>query len=247
MTENWEVQWKDYYRILQVHPSAEQEVVKAAYDKLARKYHPDVNQISTANKRMTEINEAFEILRDPEKRGRYHLMWLQKTEGRTQTRSNLDNISTNPPRKRVRGYLIWGLALTCLVALAIVLIIRNHQPTPSSESSLIPTTTTNIPLNVKIKDITLPVKAQSSSGNLTYEQIFTVVNLESFDVRVRWEGSSSITGIFDSGYISVNANDSREIKRSYSYAVDGVEIVTYTLYYGDIALDTFSATHEISK
>jgi len=82
---------------------------------------------------------------------------------------------------------------------------------------------------------------------LTYEQIFTVVNFESFDVRVRWEGSSSITGIFDSGYISVNANDSREVKRSYSYAVDGVEKVTYTLYYGDIALDTFSATHEISK
>ena len=56
MKENWENHWKDYYQILQVHPSAEPEVVKAAYDRLARKYHPDVNKETSAPQRMKDIN-----------------------------------------------------------------------------------------------------------------------------------------------------------------------------------------------
>ncbi len=80
MSENWETNWKDYYKILQLHPSAEQEVVKGAYDKLARKYHPDVNKNPIANERMKDINEAFEILSDLEKRRRYHSTWLQKSD-----------------------------------------------------------------------------------------------------------------------------------------------------------------------
>jgi DnaJ-class molecular chaperone len=79
MKENWEIYWKDYYRILQVHPSAEQEVIKGAYEKLARKYHPDLNKDTTANKRMKDINEAFEVLGDLEKRRQYHPVWLQKS------------------------------------------------------------------------------------------------------------------------------------------------------------------------
>ncbi|MFC1972373.1 DnaJ domain-containing protein, partial [Chloroflexota bacterium] len=52
MRENWEIHWKDYYQILQVQPSAEPEVIKGAYDRLSRKYHPDVNKSSTASQRM---------------------------------------------------------------------------------------------------------------------------------------------------------------------------------------------------
>ena len=62
MKENWETHWKDYYKILQVHPSAEQEVVKAARDRLAGKYHPDVNKEPIAHERMKDINEAYEVL-----------------------------------------------------------------------------------------------------------------------------------------------------------------------------------------
>jgi len=61
MKENWENNWKDYYQILQVHPSAEPEVVKAAYDKLARKYHPDFNKASSALQRMGKANPAARI------------------------------------------------------------------------------------------------------------------------------------------------------------------------------------------
>ncbi len=78
MSDRWRTYWKDYYQILQVHPTAEQEVIKAAYDRLARKYHPDVNQESSSTQRMVDINEAFEVLGTLETRRLYHPEWLQK-------------------------------------------------------------------------------------------------------------------------------------------------------------------------
>ncbi len=62
---------KDYYRILQVDPSAEWEVIESAYKRLARKYHPDANPSPDANERMKVINEAYEVLRDPTRRKEY--------------------------------------------------------------------------------------------------------------------------------------------------------------------------------
>ena len=79
MKEDREVHWKDYYLILQVHPSAEPEVIEATYNRLDRKYHPDVNKDPKATERMKNINEAHQILGNPEKRKRYHITYLQKT------------------------------------------------------------------------------------------------------------------------------------------------------------------------
>ncbi|GEM_PF-6863011 len=62
---------KDYYKILQVDPSAESEVIEAAYKRLALKYHPDHNKSPNANERMGEIIEAYQVLRDPARRAQY--------------------------------------------------------------------------------------------------------------------------------------------------------------------------------
>ncbi len=62
---------RDYYRILQVDPDAEPEVIHAAYRRLAAKYHPDVNPEPEAAERMAEINAAYGVLRDPEQRAAY--------------------------------------------------------------------------------------------------------------------------------------------------------------------------------
>ena len=67
---------KDYYKILQVHPTAEQEVIKAAYDRLAKKYHPDVNPEPSSLRKMKDLNEAYEVLGDLTNRRLYHQEWL---------------------------------------------------------------------------------------------------------------------------------------------------------------------------
>src|SRR5215203_5247096 len=62
----------DYYKVLGVHKSATQEDIKKAYRKLARKLHPDLNpNDAEANKKFQQINEANEVLSDPEKRKKY--------------------------------------------------------------------------------------------------------------------------------------------------------------------------------
>ena len=60
---------RDYYETLGVARSATQDEVKRAYRRLAREHHPDVNQQSPdAESRFKEINEAYQVLSDPEKR-----------------------------------------------------------------------------------------------------------------------------------------------------------------------------------
>ncbi|ANA39448.1 molecular chaperone DnaJ [Geobacter anodireducens] len=63
--------YQDYYAILGVSKTATQEEVQRAYRKLARKYHPDINKESTAEEKFKQINEAYEVLGDPEKRSKY--------------------------------------------------------------------------------------------------------------------------------------------------------------------------------
>jgi curved DNA-binding protein len=65
------VAFRDYYDILGVDRNASSDDIKRAYRKLARKHHPDVNKDPDAEDRFKEISEAYEVLRDPEKRERY--------------------------------------------------------------------------------------------------------------------------------------------------------------------------------
>jgi curved DNA-binding protein len=65
------LKFKDYYDILGVSRNATQDEIQRAYRKLARKYHPDVNKEPGAEEKFREINEAYEVLKDPEKRAKY--------------------------------------------------------------------------------------------------------------------------------------------------------------------------------
>ncbi|HLS28066.1 MAG TPA: DnaJ C-terminal domain-containing protein [Opitutales bacterium] len=66
------IKYKDYYQILNVSRTASQEEIKQAYRKLARKYHPDVSGgAKGAEEKFKEVNEAYEVLKDPEKRRKY--------------------------------------------------------------------------------------------------------------------------------------------------------------------------------
>jgi curved DNA-binding protein len=65
------MEFKDYYQILGVAADADKKTIKTAYRQLARKYHPDVSDHSDAEEKFKEVSEAYQVLKDPEKRAEY--------------------------------------------------------------------------------------------------------------------------------------------------------------------------------
>ncbi|MFO1223560.1 MAG: DnaJ C-terminal domain-containing protein [Burkholderiaceae bacterium] len=79
------MEFKDYYAVLGVAREAAADDIKKAYRKLARKYHPDVSKEPDAEKRMSEVNEAYNVLSDPEKRAAYDNLGRGHRAGETFT------------------------------------------------------------------------------------------------------------------------------------------------------------------
>ena len=75
------MEYKDYYKILGVERNATEAQIKSAYRKLARKYHPDVNKSADAVNKFKDINEAYEVLSDKEKKGRYDSLGANWQQG----------------------------------------------------------------------------------------------------------------------------------------------------------------------
>ena len=79
------MEYKDYYSILGVGKNANKEEISKAYKKLARKYHPDLNQgDARAEEKFKDVNEAYEVLKDDEKRKKYDMFgsdWAQAGRG----------------------------------------------------------------------------------------------------------------------------------------------------------------------
>jgi hypothetical protein len=87
----------NYYDVLQVSPSASQEVIHAAYRALARACHPDVNPSAAAARRMLDLNAAYTVLSDSTRRAQYDLRRTRTTRG------NVSAFPTQPPPSVMRG------------------------------------------------------------------------------------------------------------------------------------------------
>jgi molecular chaperone DnaJ len=72
---------RDFYEVLGVPRDADPNTIKSAYRKLARQYHPDVNKSAEASERLKEINEAYEVLSDADKRQAYDRFGHAATQG----------------------------------------------------------------------------------------------------------------------------------------------------------------------
>lgn len=97
---------KDYYQVLQVHPRAEPEVIQAAYRGLARKYHPDATG-GADDAAMQELNEAYAVLSDPQKRASYDRDYT---------------VRPSPDAGAVRRHPLWRALLPVALTLAMLMV-----------------------------------------------------------------------------------------------------------------------------
>ena len=88
------MEFKDYYAILGVKPSDDLKAIKTAYRRLARKYHPDVSTESNAEAQFKEVAEAYEVLKDDERRAEYDQLVQHRNDpnyGRQAQHGNANN------------------------------------------------------------------------------------------------------------------------------------------------------------
>ncbi len=76
------MEFKDYYALLEVDPTADLKTIKTAYRRLARKYHPDVSTDANAEAKFKEMAEAYEVLKDSERRAEYDNLRLHRNDPR---------------------------------------------------------------------------------------------------------------------------------------------------------------------
>lgn len=90
----------DLYQVLQVHPTAEPEVIDAAFRRLTRKYHPDVNRAPDATQVMGRITAAYQVLRDPERRAAYDRELARRGERDAMARRPAQNVPAQGVERR---------------------------------------------------------------------------------------------------------------------------------------------------
>ncbi|MCC1495350.1 DnaJ C-terminal domain-containing protein [Alcanivorax sp. 1008] len=74
------MEFKDYYALLGVEPEADEATIKTAYRRLARKYHPDISQEKDAEAKFKEVAEAWQVLKDPDKRADYDQLRAMRSQ-----------------------------------------------------------------------------------------------------------------------------------------------------------------------
>lgn len=161
---------KDYYALLGISPNATQEEIRLAFRQMARVYHPDVNNAPDAETRFREINEAYEILADPEKRKSYDFFAVPSEDtAAPQPEPPTPDIPASPaspPARKTEEQRIypptWAILLIVLGACIIVsvgvgalLSLRSNRPTGGAETATVTKLTTfisppQIPENITV-------------------------------------------------------------------------------------------------
>lgn len=94
---------KNYYKILGIEPTDDETVIRQAYKKLAKRWHPDLNNDSPESKQMMkDINEAYEVLSDYRLRNEYNKIVFGSTKGKSRTPKHSYTSSYKPVSEEVR-------------------------------------------------------------------------------------------------------------------------------------------------
>jgi curved DNA-binding protein len=98
------MEFKDYYSALGVPKTASDDEVRKSYRKLARKYHPDVSKEADAEQRMREVNEAYDVLRDKDKRAAYDALAARVASGQAGRHAGAGAQDFSPPPGWDQGF-----------------------------------------------------------------------------------------------------------------------------------------------
>lgn len=135
---------RTHYDNLNIPRDADAQTIRAAYRRLSKQYHPDLNPDPDAHRIMQLINRAYEILSDPEKRAE-HDRWIREQEmpARVIDVGSITIVRTAPPPPRRRSSTIWMQALYAVLTLALCLQIfllwqkyRDTQQTPAFDETI---------------------------------------------------------------------------------------------------------------
>ena len=89
----------DYYQVLGLSHDADQQEIRQAFRRKARKYHPDLNKKAGASAKFMQVNEAYQTLSDPKKRIAYNLDWLKAYRTRESNRASREEQARETPRQ----------------------------------------------------------------------------------------------------------------------------------------------------
>lgn len=227
----------DYYKILEIQKTASEADIKGAYRKMARKYHPDVNPNNKdAERKFKEINEANEVLSDPEKRKKYDAYgkdWkhadafeeAKKQQGQSQRTGSRQHQSTafsgdfsdffesmfgGQPGSTGRQSKFRGQDLNAELHLSLKDVYKTHQQT----------------LNINGRNIRLTIPAGSENGQT---------------IKITGHGAPGVNGGPPGDlYITFSIDNPTKFKRDGNNLHTTIELDLYTaLLGGDTVIDTF--------
>jgi hypothetical protein len=235
MNNKWDIHWKDYYKVLQVHPTSGQEVIRAAYELLAKKYHPDLNHDPLSTQMMQDINEAYEVLGTLETRRLYHPEWLRKrreiynqdtppiTSAHSETVEQYESTShTTRTKPRMLPRVKWVIGFVAVFIVISLIIVLNNIPFSSNEIAKdIPFPTPNIvkttPVSTYAQLATGTYIAHIFSGGLGELTIDNGLDLDSVAVLCYKGSMVPQTGVY--------------IRANTSYTIKGIKDGVYVLYF----------------
>jgi hypothetical protein len=155
----------DYYEVLQVSPKAEQDVIEAAYRRLALKYHPDHNPTPAAYRRMQEINEAYGVLKDPGRRDEYDRLLYAVPDFDL----SLDDYEPPVSRRKntkTQNFTMLGWLLAGLLLIGTFVFFGGQNPAVNNASEPTPTVEVSRPIVTPPPDALLWDDFESVAGEL---------------------------------------------------------------------------------
>lgn len=133
--EQFEIDWKDYYEILQVSPNADAKVITASYERLADLYHhllSEMPSVSALSQTFNDIKEAYDVLSDPVRRASYDRVFMAKCNSQDAAITEEETIpstgrvaqdESEGKRRRNWGIPRWGRVTCRAVLIALILLL----------------------------------------------------------------------------------------------------------------------------